>query len=77
MVNVNVNFSLLGIFQLVCAAIFLVVGLTTMLSATARENLMVVYTYGLILVGIAIILASQAFAEHNQQELLELCKMRK
>ena len=77
MVNVNVNFSALGVVQLVIAAIFLIWGFLSMLSAATRANPAGEYGFGLLLVGVAIVLASLAFSEHKQDEILELLKSKK
>jgi uncharacterized membrane protein len=77
MVTLNLNFSVLGIFQLVVAAVFLIWGFLTVWSSTFKENAPVVFTYGLILIGMAIILASLASVDHKQQELLDLGKLKK
>jgi uncharacterized membrane protein len=77
MVTLNLNFSVLEIFQLVCAAVFLIWGFLTLWSATFRGNTPGAFTFGLIVIGLGIILASLAAADYKQQELLDLCKLKK
>jgi len=52
------TYSKLDFFQVVCGAVFLNMGFCVMWLAQSRVNGMIAYAYGLILVGMGIMLAS-------------------